>query len=142
MNLKEQIDNILLSEPLLDEIIGIRRHLHQFPELSFEEYKTSAYHQGISGSVGNRIQLSLCGNRDSGPHSRGNIRANALPFVRIWMPCPSLKQTGLAFPVQNTGMMHACGHDVHMTSLLGAIRVLDQLKEHIQGEVLVYISTG
>ena len=51
MNLKEQID-LLLTDQLVEEMIGIRRYLHQFPELSFEEHQTSAYIRNILDNWG------------------------------------------------------------------------------------------
>jgi amidohydrolase len=55
---------------------------------------------------------------------------------------PIHENTGLAFSSVNKGVMHACGHDMHMASLLGAIRVLDQLKDEIQGEILCLFQPG
>ncbi len=55
---------------------------------------------------------------------------------------PVRENSGVDFQSEVSGVMHACGHDVHMTSLLGAIRILDQLKEHFGGELLFVFQPG
>ncbi len=140
MSLKNQITNVL-KDPLLEEIIRIRRQLHQYPELSFHEYRTSETIRGILDQWG--IEYSY-------PHVETGIVARiagTVPGKRIALRAdmdalPVNEQSGLAFSSQNKGVMHACGHDMHMASLLGTIRVLDQLKHEIQGEVLFLFQPG
>lgn len=140
MNLEKRISNIL-SDSLLEEITGIRRQLHQYPELSFKEFKTSETIRKLLDSweinytyphVKTGIIASIKGNR---PGQRIALRADmdALPLT---------EDTGLAYSSLNTNVMHACGHDMHMASLLGAMRILDQLKDEIHGEVLFVFQPG
>lgn len=140
MSVKDQIE-LLLTDEFIVDMIGIRRHLHLFPELSFEEHQTSAFLRetlddwGIEYSfpfVKTGILARIKGNK---PGKRIALRSDmdALPIT---------EQTGLDFQSENRGVMHACGHDVHMTSLLGAIRILDQLKHLIEGEVLFVFQPG
>jgi amidohydrolase len=140
MDLKTHIET-LISDPLLREITEIRRHLHRHPERSFQEHLTSAYIRKIldewqieydfpfveTGIVA-RIQGTL-------PGKRVALRADmdALPVM---------EDTGLEFQSQHPGVMHACGHDVHMACLLGAIRLLNQLKDQMEGEVLFIFQPG
>jgi amidohydrolase len=140
MNLEKQISNIL-TDTLLEEIITIRRQLHQHPELSFKEYKTSETIREL---------LDVWGIEYTFPHVETGIVARikgGLPGKRIALrsdmdALPITEQSGLAFSSLNNGVMHACGHDMHMASLLGTIRLLDQLKHEIQGEVLFLFQPG
>lgn len=140
MNLEQQITDIL-SEKMLDEILAIRRQLHQYPELSFREYLTS---ETI------REYLDRWGITYTYPHVETGIVARIAgdtPGKRIALrtdmdALPIKEQTGLAFSSVNKGVMHACGHDIHMASMLGTIRVLNLLKHEIQGEVLILFQPG
>lgn len=140
MSIQNQIET-LLSDQQLEELIEIRRHLHRFPEPSFEEHETSAYIRRILDDWEIEYKFPIVETgilariRGSNPGKRIALRSDmdALPIT---------EQSGLEFQSQNQGLMHACGHDVHMTSLLGAIRVLDQLKEQIDGEVLFLFQPG
>jgi amidohydrolase len=140
MNLEKRISHTL-TDSLLEEIIAIRRKLHQHPELSFSEYKTS---ETI------RARLDTWGIEYTFPHVKTGVVARIkgrTPGKRIALrsdmdALPIHENTGLAFSSVNKGVMHACGHDMHMASLLGAIRVLDQLKDEIQGEILCLFQPG
>jgi amidohydrolase len=140
MTLKEQISHIL-SDQLLEEIVSIRRHLHRYPELSFQEHQTSSTIRDLLDQWGveydfpfveTGILASIKGDK---PGLRIALRSDmdALPIS---------EQTELAFASQNQGVMHACGHDIHMASLLGTIRVLNQLKPFIEGEILFVFQPG
>jgi len=140
MNLKSQLDQ-LISGSFIEEMIRIRRHLHRFPELSFQEYETSKYIRGLLDSweiqytfpwVKTGILAWITGGKP-GPVIALRTDMDALPLT---------EQTNLGFGSENPGVMHACGHDLHMASLLGAIRVLDQMKEEIAGEVLFVFQPG
>ena len=140
MTLEEQIANIL-TDSLMEEIITIRRQLHQYPELSFQEYKTSKAIREVLDQWG--IEYTF-------PHVKTGIVARIegdRPGKRIALrsdmdALPITEKSGLAFSSGNKGVMHACGHDMHMASLLGTIRVLDQLQDEIQGEVLFLFQPG
>lgn len=140
MNLEQQIANIL-TDQMLEEILSIRRQLHQYPELSFKEYKTSGTIRGYLDQWG--ISYTF-------PHVKTGIVARIqgdTPGKRIALrtdmdALPILEQSGLAFSSKNKGVMHACGHDMHMASMLGTIRVLNQLKHEIRGEVLFLFQPG
>ncbi|TFH23981.1 MAG: amidohydrolase [Bacteroidia bacterium] len=140
MDLKEQIDHIL-SDQLMDEIIALRRHFHQYPELSFQEHQTSSTIRELLDQWGVEYDF---------PFVETGIVATIKgekPGLRIALrsdmdALPVLEQTELAFASQNPGVMHACGHDIHMASLLGSIRVLNQLKPFIEGEILFLFQPG
>ena len=130
-----------VNDSLMEEMISVRRHLHRHPELSFEEKNTSVYIRGLLDNWGIEYRYPFVETgilaiiRGKGIGRRVALRSDmdALPIV---------EQSDVDFQSEHKGIMHACGHDVHMASLLGAIRVLDQLKEHIRGELLFVFQPG
>jgi len=140
MNLEKQISNIL-TDTLLEEIITIRRQLHQYPELSFNENKTSETIRGF---------LDTWGIAYTYPHVKtgivasitGEQKGKRIALRSDMDALPITEQSGLSFASLNKGVMHACGHDMHMASMLGTIRLLDKLKHEIQGEVLFLFQPG
>lgn len=140
MNLELQIANILTGE-IIDEITSFRRHFHQYPELSFQEHKTSETIRGILDRW--KIEYTF-------PHVETGIVARIKgdhPGKRIALRAdmdalPINEETDLEFASKHRGIMHACGHDMHMASLLGTIRVLNQLKHEIHGEILFLFQPG
>jgi amidohydrolase len=140
MDLKALIEQII-TPAFLKEMTNIRRQLHRFPELSFQEKETSAYicrlleEWGIPFSHPFVVTGILARIKGEKPGKTIALRSDmdALPLH---------EQTGLSFQSENPGVMHACGHDVHMASMLGTIRVLDRLRSEIRGEVLIIFQPG
>jgi len=140
LNLEKQIANIL-TDQMVKEIMAYRRQFHQYPELSFQEYKTSEVIRGILDRW--NIEYTY-------PHVKTGIVARIRgdhPGGRIALrsdmdALPINEQTGLEYASRNNGVMHACGHDMHMASLLGAILLLNQLKNEIKGEILFLFQPG
>jgi len=129
------------AQQLFPLIRTIRRHLHQHPELSFEEFETSKYLQQIlqnhalsftNGWAGTGIRAVLTGN--------GQGKTLALRGDMDALPIQETSQT--AYTSQHAGVMHACGHDVHSACVLGASIILQKLREHWAGEVLVVFQPG
>ncbi len=140
MELTAQIEK-LVSGSLLDEVINIRRHLHRHPELSFQEQETSAYIRKLLDSWGIPYQFPLV---ETGLLARikGEKKGRVIALRTDMDALPLNEETDLPYRSVRTGVMHACGHDVHMASMLGAIRVLDQLKDRIEGEILFVFQPG
>lgn len=125
-----------LAHAQRDEVVGWRRWMHRHPELSQEEYGTMAF-------VAERL-------REMGLEPRTGIgRTGVMAMLRGSEPdsyCVALRAdydalpieecTGLDFASENPGVMHACGHDMHTCSLLGAVKILTQLKEQIHGSLM------
>ncbi|HEV7231155.1 MAG TPA: M20 family metallopeptidase [Bacteroidia bacterium] len=129
------------ASQLLPEIISIRRHLHQHPELSFEEHKTAEYVASVLRSYGIPFQEGIVGTglvaeiKGAKPGKTIALRADldALPI---------LEKNPNSYCSQNNGVMHACGHDVHTASLLGAAKILHELKEQLSGSVKLIFQPG
>jgi amidohydrolase len=139
MDLQDQIAK--LSEEYLGTVRAYRHHLHMHPELSFEEYKTSAYIQETlerhgmevtSGIAGTGLMVRLVGK------GAGKVVA-----LRADMDALPIQETNeVSYRSMNDGVMHACGHDVHSSSLMGAALILNQLKEKWTGEVRIIFQPG
>ncbi|WP_395516293.1 M20 aminoacylase family protein [Pseudorhizobium flavum] len=107
----------------MPELVAIRHHLHQHPELGLSEYGTSEYLAGMLSTLGYEVtrglaKTGLVATLRNGTSNRSlGIRADidALPIM---------EETGAAHASKTDGLMHACGHDGHMTMLLGAARLL------------------
>ncbi len=129
-----------LASEYLAEMIKIRRYIHQYPELSMEEYKTSdyiasklkeykiPYKQGIAktGIVG-----IIKGTKLRTPNSE--LRTIALRADMDALPIE--EKNSVPYKSKNKGVMHACGHDVHIACLLGAAKILNELKDQFSGTV-------
>lgn len=132
MMLKEKIQ--ALAESIHDEVVGLRRHLHQNPELSFAEYQTSAFIKAQLDVLG----ISWTPMADTGVVAliKGSRPSEAVIALRADMDAlPIAEANDVPYKSQNAGVMHACGHDVHTSSLLGVARVLQQMKSDFGGTV-------
>jgi len=140
MSLKEKIKE--QSKELLQEIIAIRRHLHAHPELSFQEFETSKY----ICSVLEKWNI---------PYTTGWVKTGIVALIKSKNPdkkcialradidaLPILEVEGRTYGSKNTGVMHACGHDVHTASLLGAAKILNDLKEEFEGSIKLIFQPG
>ncbi len=140
MNLEQQIENIL-TDTLEEEIRSLRRRLHQHPELSFQEYHTSE----VIRETLDRWEVEYTfPHVDTGivAHIKGDRPGKRIALRADMDALPISEQTGLPYASTNKGVMHACGHDMHMASLLGTIRLLSRLKHEIEGEVLCLFQPG
>ncbi len=123
-----------LAKIIHQEVITNRRHLHQNPELSFQEEKTYQFVAskldelgiGYERMAGNGLVALLQGEKPSVQviALRGDM--DALPITEA---------NDVPYKSQNPGVMHACGHDVHTSSLLGTAHILNQLKSEFGGTV-------
>jgi len=125
-----------------EEVISIRRYLHQNPELSFEEYNTSKYvcskldEIGIdyqSGVVNTGIVALIKGNNPSYKTVALRADLDALPIT---------EENDIPYKSNNVGVMHACGHDVHTSSLLGVAKILTEIKDQFEGTVKLIFQPG
>src|SRR5699024_10031177 len=118
-------------DSIYDEIVEIRRHLHKYPELSFEEVNTAnciaSYHENlvheVRKDVGVNGVVAYLKGAKSGPTVALRADFDALPIH---------EQTHVPFKSVNDGVMHACGHDGHTATLLGLAKVLNGMKSEIQ----------
>lgn len=119
----------------LEEAIVIRRHLHAHPELSKQEVQTAAFISQKLTEWGIHHQTGIAGHGIVGT-IRGLIPGGKVIALRADMDAlPVREENAEPYASLNPGVMHACGHDVHMASLLGAARILKSMEADLRGTV-------
>ena len=139
MQLIKQIN--ALADQYFNEVVDIRRHLHQHPERSFQEHQTVQYLEKILQKAGisyeKPVDTGLTGLIKDHSHNKGIValRADidALPIE---------EKNTVAYISQNKGVMHACGHDAHTASLIGALKILKDLPDAYKGNVKFIFQPG
>jgi len=132
-----------LAENLFPQLQEMRRHLHAHPELSFEEQATAAYVADQLQAIG--ITAISTGVAGTGVVAliKGNNPDKKCVALRADMDAlPITEANETSYCSQNPGVMHACGHDVHTTCLLGAARILHQLRDSFEGTVKLIFQPG
>ncbi|QTH44237.1 amidohydrolase [Cohnella sp. LGH] len=122
------------AEPLYEQLVAIRRQLHAHPELSHEEFETTAAIRGWLEEAGIRIAdyplrtgvVAEVGGLLGGPVIAIRADIDALPLQ---------EETGLQFASRVPGKMHACGHDFHTAAVLGAALLLKKREAELEGTV-------
>lgn len=130
--IKEKIQQ--LSQDIFNEVVANRRHLHSHPELSFHEVETSVF-------VANKLEelgLEYHKMADTGLVAliKGDKPSDKVIALRADMDAlPITEANDVPYKSQNTGVMHACGHDAHTSSLLGTAKILTELKSEFGGTI-------
>ena len=137
--LKEKIKELAKKDA--KEFIGIRRHLHAHPELSYKEFETSKYVQQKLREY--EIDFEVMASTGVIGIIKGKNPDTKVIALRADMDAlPILEQNKVAYRSQNEGVMHACGHDVHTTCLLGAAKILGELKDQWEGTIKLIFQPG
>ncbi|WHY72163.1 M20 family metallopeptidase [Fictibacillus enclensis] len=122
------------SRELKDQVIEWRRHLHRNPELSFHEEQTSQFIYETLESFGN-LELSRPTKNSVMAKLTGSEKGRVLAIRADIDALPITEENDVDFISQNSGVMHACGHDGHTAMLLGAAKILSQKKDQMKGEI-------
>jgi len=121
---------------LRPQLIQDRRHLHAHPELSFQEFETAKYVALQLRSYGITEVIEKVGRTGVVAIIRGGAGAGPCIALRADMDALPLQETGdCPFISQNQGVMHACGHDGHVSSLLATARILFEQRDKMRGTV-------
>ncbi|MBS1511329.1 MAG: amidohydrolase [Bacteroidetes bacterium] len=137
--LKEKIQQ--LAKQYADEFIGIRHHLHAHPELSYKEFETSKLVQQRLTALG--IPFEIMATTGVVGLIKGKNPEKRIIALRADMDAlPITEENDVPYKSQNPGVMHACGHDVHTTCLLGAAKILNELKDEWEGTVKLIFQPG
>lgn len=131
-----------LARQFYPEVVTYRRHLHQHPELSFEEVQTGRYVAALLKEWGIRHTHGMAGNGVVALIEGKNPRRRTIALRADMDALPILEANDLPYKSQNEGVMHACGHDVHTASLLGAARILHSLRDRFSGTVKCIFQPG
>lgn len=121
---------------MVEELRQMRRDLHKIPELGLKEYKTSAYiREKLEGFGITELETWL----ETGVVAviRGKGKGQAVAFRADMDALPVTEQTGCDFTSEHVGCMHACGHDGHVTVLLGFAKYLQEHKDELENDVVL-----
>ena len=141
------------SDAYFDEVVAIRRQLHQHPELSFCEKETAELIKRVLASKDIEYQSDIAGTgvvatihgllsfRPS--EASGEISCKRIIALRADLDAlPVQEASDLPFRSVNEGVMHACGHDAHTAMLLGVALILNDLRDHFSGTVKLIFQPG
>ena len=129
MNIQDTIKK--LAAEYLDEIIEIRRHIHKYPEISFQEFETSSYIITKLEEFGIEYKSGYVKNPEK--------KVIALRAELDALPIKEKNEVSYKSTNENS---HACGHDVHTASLLGTAKILNHLKDYFEGTVKLIFQPG
>lgn len=123
------------ASALQPELIAMRRHLHKHPELSMQELETSAFIRKKLSEYNIPFTSGIAVHGIVGLIKGKNPGSQTIALRADMDALPIIEKNQVEYCSQNPGVMHACGHDVHMTSLLGAAIILNEIKDHFEGTI-------
>ena len=137
--LKEKIKS--LAKKYSDEFIQVRHHLHAHPELSYQEFETSKFIQSKLKEIG--IDFEVKATTGVVAIIKGKDPESRVIALRADMDAlPIQEENDIDYKSTNNGVMHACGHDVHTTILLGAAKILNEIKNDFEGTLKLIFQPG
>lgn len=131
-NIAKKINNI--SNQIFPGLIKLRREFHQFPELSFNEFRTSRRVAEKLRELGLKVKTGVAKTGVVGLLS-AKKRVQTVALRADMDALPITEQTNVSYKSRNKGVMHACGHDAHMACVIGAAIILSKLKHELNGNV-------
>lgn len=124
-----------LSQLYASDSVANRRHLHQHPELSFEEVKTARFVADELIALGLKPQEGFGGHGVVAIIEGRNPESKVIGLRADMDALPITEANDVPYKSTNDGVMHACGHDVHTSSLLSTARILTQIRDEFEGSV-------
>jgi amidohydrolase len=140
MDLKNRIKS--LAQSFANDTIKIRRHLHAHPELSFEEHQTMQFVSEQLTSIGLEYQKGVAGTGVVSLIKGKNPDQKVVALRADLDALPINEKNEVEYKSKNQGVMHACGHDVHTSSLLGAARILNEVRDQFEGTIKLIFQPG
>lgn len=140
MSLLQSVKDASLSAAA--EVIGFRRHLHANPELSYQEYKTSKFVADTLRSFGLTPTEGVAGTGVVALIAGKNPDKKTIALRADMDALPIQEVNDVPYKSTNSGVMHACGHDVHTSSLLGTAKILSGLRDQFEGTVKLIFQPG
>ncbi|MDQ1140293.1 M20 metallopeptidase family protein [Pedobacter agri] len=123
-----------LAATIFNDVVGYRQHIHANPELSFKEFETSKFVKEKLTNWG--IEFTDCANTGVVGLIKGDLPSDKVIALRADMDAlPILEDSNKPYASKSQGVMHACGHDVHTSSLLGTAYIINQLREEFGGTI-------
>jgi hippurate hydrolase len=139
MELKQSIQE--KAKIYSEKFIEIRRHLHAHPELSYQEFETSKFVQKQLQEMGISFEI-IATTGVLGIIKGKNPDARVIALRADMDALQITEENEVSYCSQNVGVMHACGHDVHTTILLGAAQILNELKDEWEGTIKLLFQPG
>lgn len=124
-----------LAKDYASEVVANRRHLHTNPELSFQEYNTAKFVAQKLRDIGLNPQEGIANTGVVALIEGRNPQSRVIGLRADMDALPIFEQNDVPYKSQNEGVMHACGHDAHTSSLLGTAKILYQLREEFEGTI-------
>jgi amidohydrolase len=138
--LKDRIKS--LAQAYKQEVIDLRRHLHSHPELSFKEYQTAAFVAEKLKAIG-ITEIESKATTGWSALIKGKNPEKKVVALRADMDAlPIIEANEVPYKSQNPGVMHACGHDAHTASLLGAAKILHEVRDQFEGTIKLIFQPG
>ena len=139
MHIRNQIRK--LARYYYDEVVEIRRHIHQYPELSFHEFETAKYVENILHKMGLDSQR-IAGTGLTGMLGKTDTSKKTVALRAEIDALPVFEKNKVEYSSKYEGRMHACGHDAHTAMLIGALKILKELEGHFQGNLRYIFQPG
>jgi amidohydrolase len=131
-----------LAKKYAEDILADRRHIHANPELSFEEYKTAQYVAERLKSFGLTPQEKVANTGLTVLIEGQNPESKTVALRADMDALPITEANDVPYKSTNEGVMHACGHDVHTSSLLGTARILSEMTDSFEGTLKLIFQPG
>ncbi|NLR64361.1 amidohydrolase [Chitinophaga varians] len=131
-----------LAKAYAPAFIDIRRHIHSHPELSFQEHKTSEFIRQQLDSFGVPYKAGIAGTGIIALIEGKNPASKTIALRADIDALPITEANDVSYKSVNNGVMHACGHDVHTTVVLGATKILHELKDELEGTIKILFQPG
>lgn len=140
MELRDKIKE--LAANLAGEAVKDRRHIHANPELSFEEYETASYVAESLREMDVEVQENIAGTGVVGLIKGKDPESKVIALRADMDALPIIEANDVSYKSLKPGVMHACGHDVHTSSLLGTARILSQVRDQFNGTIKLLFQPG
>lgn len=131
-----------IAERNFNEVVSIRRHLHMNPELSFHEFETAKFVASKLKEMNISFQDNVAGTGLVGIIRGKNDNGKVVALRADMDALPILEANNVEYKSTKDGVMHACGHDAHTASLLGAASILNELKDQFDGTIKLIFQPG
>lgn len=131
-----------LAKQISPQVQSWRHHIHANPELSFQEFETAKFVSQTLQSFGIQHQTGIAGTGVVALIEGKNPSSKTVALRGDMDALPILEQNDVPYKSTKPGIMHACGHDVHASSLLGAGFILNQIKDQFEGTFKLIFQPG
>ena len=131
-----------IAEKNFNEVLSMRRHLHMNPELSFHEFETAKFVASKLKEMNISFQDNVAGTGLVGIIRGKNDNGKVVALRADMDALPIHEANQVDYKSTKDGVMHACGHDAHTASLLGAASILNELKDQFDGTIKLLFQPG